>query len=195
MLVPDDLRTTPPSGWRYVEETGVSFTHHNYTAIMSMIREHRRAVGLPIHGDWIEQVKARMCEQNPSMRCHDAEVKERVWLAEDVMRFATTLKEKIVSGEPMVDDTEQSRRATICAACPKNGYIACRICGPLGELITSLLGGHKPPPEANELHGKACLACGCSLAAKINYPLSVLQNVDAQLGTQPDYDSRCWMRE
>ena len=192
MLTPTNPKTTPNGLWQYTESTGVRFKHHNLTALLGEIRIHRQASGLSTHGDWLERVYEAICLQNPSTPCHDKSIPERVFTADDVWRFLTTMKEKITSGEPQVSQEEQIRRAKICESCPQAGYIACRSCGQIGEAISELVAGRNLPPEAHNLSGKSCMICGCNLPSKIGYSMTVLRSVDAQLGGKMLYPSNCW---
>lgn len=201
MLKPSNPKTTPPGDWKVVApETGVPFRHHNLTELLSQIRECRRGMGLHNGGDWIERVYEAICQQNADVPCHDKEVKGRVWLAEDVMRFVTTLKEFAAQGKEMVTEDEQLRRIAICKKCPKIGDIACRWCGPLAEMITEFIGSRKLP-KLEDVYRRSCLACGCDVTSKSAYPVEVLKEVDAQMAIQPDYwigdeaRPKCWMLE
>lgn len=192
MLEPLDLTTSPPGGWQYTEQaTGVKFRHNDIRAMMKMVREHRVGNNLPVHGDWIQQVYHGICSQNPSTPCHDVNNPERVWLPEDVMRFLEALSEM---GLETVGDEEQLRRIEICKTCPKNGVIACRWCGYLGEMLSKFAAGRNVP-RVEEVWKRSCLACGCSISAKTAFPVSTLQAIDARLGTSPEYTPGCWMLE
>lgn len=201
MLQPKDLTTTPPGDWKVVApETGVPFRHHNLTALLSQIRLCREGMGLSCGGDWIQRVYEAICIQNPDVKCEDQDFPERIWTADDVWRFFTTLKEAVVGGMAPVEETEQMRRIDICIKCPKRTVIGCRWCGGVAMFLTEFLGDRKLPNVA-EVYKQSCGACGCDLTSKTLYSLDLLKRVDEQLGTKPDYWTgdetrpKCWMLE
>jgi len=188
-----DTTTTPPGGWVYIEPTtGVEFRELNYQGLIGNIRRHRDAMGLVVHGPWVDEVQDIMVQINPLIPHEEIGKPARRFTADDVHRFVSVMND--LRGQELVGEDEQKRRADICATCPKNGIINCKFCGWLATEITGMMRG-RPIPRVDEIFKHSCTACGCDLTAKTACPLPVLKKVDEQLGEPPDYDPRCWMLE
>lgn len=194
-----DKKTTPPGGWIYVEPTTeVEFKHTSYEAIITMIRKHKRAMDLPIAGNWQDIVDDLMVKHNPRIRHKEAGVKEKVITSDDILNFIVTLKE--IGHTGLVPEEEQDRRAKICLQCPKKGVVNCKGCGWLARQLIEYQGDRKLP-VIKDIYKQSCMACGCDLTAKTAVPMDVLKKVDDRLPIPPDYQKKtsefpgCWMLE
>jgi hypothetical protein len=189
-----DKTTTPPGGWHYTEpDTGVKFSGLSYVALVAEIRRHRIAMSLPVGSEWLPVFEHTLALQNPGAKQQEEGAKQRQLSADDIVKFVTVVKE-LLSGEELVSVEEQTRRANICASCPKKGVVACKYCGWLTRELTHMLGGRRVP-RATEIFKHSCMACGCDLTAKTACPLPVLKRVDEKIGSTPEYAPGCWMLE
>lgn len=189
-----DTTTTPRGGWRYTEPTtGVPFEGMSYKATMSEIRKHRVAMGLPVTGNWLDEVHEAMVALNPLIPHQEIGVPERRIGADDVIQFVRVTRELLKDGE-LVSEEEQLRRATICSECPKRGVVSCKFCGWLARQITEMMGNRKIP-KVEKIFKHSCMGCGCDLTAKTACPMPLLKKVDEMAETPPDYAPGCWMLE
>lgn len=188
-----DTTSTPPGGWLYRDPlTGVEFKNLSYNAVAMEATRHRAAMGHPTGSDWTEEFQGVIIDLCPGVRWEDSERPKKHYNSDDLVRFITTMQE--LSGNNLVSEEEQSRRAAICVACPKNGIIPCKFCGWVSRQITGFTAGRKVA-HRKEIFRRACLACGCDLSAKTAVPMDVLTSVDEQLTIKPDYAPGCWMLE
>lgn len=192
-----DTTVVPPGGWRYTQpETGFEFSASTLRVLVSKVREHRAANGLP-EGDPQADIEAFVCAQLPlgAESCQaetpgdigDIALKTRFTM-DDVKRFVQAAI-SAMGGRGLVEPEEAEARAHVCAACPLNMTVkGCWRCAGLADWIFRLIGSRRTA-HASRLN--QCGVCGCSIKAKIWLPLDVAQ----QLSEPYKFPSWCWLKK
>ena len=197
MLYPTNTTVVPRGGWTVtIEGAGPMISSITWSDFIKTISTRLIANGLDHHG-WREEMIDLMCRQRPDIESFDnGAPPSRAVTSEDLKRFVRTIWEAKVNGAEAVSPEEQDRRAQICMACPKKGYVSCGGgCGAFSQLLSELTIGSKARSYP-ELHKTACIVCGCELSSLIMYPLDVLQAVDAKIDFKTsEYDAKCWKLE
>lgn len=179
---------TPPGGWRYEQpETGVVMRATTLKDLVGQVVSHRENNGLKI-GNAGQDVVDYLCTKMPELCSESQQIADRSFSLHDVMAFLRTIKNLMAQGGGMVPLEEAKRRADICVSCPHNKKVAgCYGCQNIAGKVTELLGGRDTG------HGdsvKQCAVCGCSIAAKVHFPLEVLKQSQAGGYEFPDW---CWL--
>jgi hypothetical protein len=195
MLTPSNTAMAPPKGWSVtLENLGPEIRDTNFSEFIRQVRVRLESNKADHHG-WREEVLHLMCTQRPDIPCEDTALPSRVVTGDDMRRFVRTIYETWKQGAQPVSIEEQERRAAICRACPKRGYVSCfGGCGAIAEAISELVIGTQAKvfPELNKT---ACMACGCEISTMILFPLDVIHAVDERTAFQPDqYHEKCWKR-
>lgn len=188
-----NLDMTPPGGWRYfVPETKTWF--RNYLALsdlVSALGQHYRANQLVPPSGLEQRIINAMCPELPPNWCqYEGSAKppvSRPLTFNDVVTGTRILLSWQMEGRPKVSPEEADRRAEICARCDRNVQPSgCPTCNsPLRKIVEAFVGAEKTKYD-NEL--RVCRECGCSLKAKIWFPLDLLQTDKTNL---PDW---CWLK-
>lgn len=188
------FRIVPPGGWKYVQpETGVRFESFDFDDLVRQVKAHREYKALPV--DLIaEDIERQLCAGLGPEWCA-AEPGEdyrpvRDLTAELTTAMALSLGKAvtgfIASGAQFVDKAEAERRAGICRGCPFNKPAKLCSCSAVYSLVEALI-----PKDRKEIGVSVCMACGCSLQAKVNLPLEV---VNASNSPDVVFPQWCWQR-
>lgn len=171
--------------------SGVRFSTKSWSKLAQAVQEHRLGNGFPLLPGWEEELENEVCKNYGPETCRfvdeTAGNAPRSIKISDVKNFVRVLGAWMASGGSYVDNSEAERRASICAACPKNQVIeGCTACANLPGLIASTLGRRATSRDA-VLHG--CAVCSCSNKAQVHIPLDILKK-----GVTDDmaFPSHCW---
>jgi hypothetical protein len=194
MATINDLNTVPHGGWRYIQpETGARFSGESLREIVPQIAAHRAYKGLPA-GDVSLDVQRQLCVSLGDGVC-SAEPGEDYRPVKDLTASMTTsmavsfgrfLVAHFAGGGELVPKEEAERRAAICRNCPLNKPSKLCSCHAAYKVIEFMVPNDRKPAGIS-----VCMACGCSLQAKVNVPLPV---VHAALPEGLVLPSWCWQR-
>ena len=188
----------PPGGWRFVERsTGVRFESDCWTDLVRAVRDHRKYKGLPT--DTVEQdIEEQLCTGLSTEYCQPAEGEDYRPVNDLTQQLTTemaisanralleTLKRAVTGESVWEDPAVVAGRAEICRTCPFNKPSKNCSCHNVYRAINLLV------PRAREQAGLGvCMACGCSLQAKVNLPMSVIRASQNPGTTFPDW---CWQK-
>lgn len=200
MKRPSNLNMVPAGGWSVTFPTGFTATSNHPASFLHICAQHMMANEMPepwvYKGGWAEEIWNQVCLQHPEIPFEDDEqLPERKLTGADVRRFVASIVEAKSQGAEAVSDEEQDRRLEICSRCPKRTIISCNgWCGWLAETLNSFSIGRKSR-RIPEFHKQHCGVCGCDLSLVSQWPLDVLQAVDAKLGVKEEYWPECWKLE
>lgn len=190
------FRDVPPGGWRYVQpETGVRFSADTFEALVEQVRPHREYKRIPTD-DLALEVQRQLCTGLTEAECkpepgedyrpvRDLTARLSTGLALSLTRTITAALSEVAAGKsPLVSRDEARKRAAVCRGCPFNKPASLCACSAVYRAIESAI-----PAERREDGVSVCMACGCSLQAKVNLPLDVIR-----AGNAPDavFPSWCW---
>lgn len=171
------LSIVPPGGWRYVQpETAARFTADTLAELTRQVQAHREYKGLPsdtlaldvecqlcagLDGDW--------CRPEPGedyRPVRDLTAQLTTAMALSLGRAITAF---VAGGGALVEKSEAERRAAICRGCPFNKPAKLCACSSVYGVVEALI-----PKDRKEPGVSVCMACGCSLQAKVNLPAEVI---------------------
>ncbi len=190
------FRDVPPGGWRYVQpETGVRFAADTFEALVEQIRPHREYKGIPADELGLE-VQRQLCTGLTVAECkpepgedyrpvRDLTARLSTGLALSLTRTVAAALGEVAAGRfPLVSREEARRRGAVCRGCPFNKPASLCACSAVYRAIEAAI-----PADRREDGVSVCMACGCSLHAKVNLPLDVVRS-----GNAPDvvFPSWCW---
>lgn len=192
------FRDVPPGGWRYVQpETGVHFDSDTFEGLVEKIRPHRLYKGIGAE-DLEAEVQRQLCVGLSEQECRaepgedyrpvrDLTAKLTTRMALGLTRAVTASLLEVASGRAaLVSSDEAEARAVVCRGCPFNKPASLCSCSAVYRAIEAAI------PRGRELKGiSVCMACGCSLQAKANLPLAVVQ-ASNPLGIS--FPQWCWQR-
>jgi hypothetical protein len=189
------FRDVPPGGWRYTQpETAVHFFAYSYDELLTKVKEHREYKGFPV--DTLAQdIERQLCLQLDTDRCK-AEPGEDYRPVDDLTQRLTTamvvslnkaLVAFVAGGAKFVELAEANERAAACRGCPFNKPASACSCHAAYRLIEAAI-----PKERRQPGISVCMACGCSLQAKVNLPLDV---VAAALDPNIHLPEWCWQKK
>lgn len=190
------FRDVPPGGWHYIQpETAVEFASDNYDDLIAQIIPHRKYKGLPVESVELD-VQRQLCLGLSDAHCK-AEPDEVYRPVTDLTARLTTgmalalgktvvaaLAEVAAGKVPLASKEEAQRRASICRGCPFNKPASLCSCSAVYKAIEAAIPKDRMQPGIS-----VCMACGCSLQAKVNLPLSVIQAGNSPEVVFPPY---CW---
>jgi hypothetical protein len=169
--------TVPPGGWKYVQpETGARFSGHTFDELKKQVKVHREYKGLPT--DELDlDVQRQLCAGLGTEWCKPEPGEDyrpvRDLTSELTTQMAISLGKAITAfvadGGQMVEKVEAEERAAKCRGCPFNKPARLCSCSAVYSLVEALI------PKERKYEGiSVCMACGCSLQAKVNLPLGVI---------------------
>lgn len=192
------FRDVPPGGWRYVQpETGVRFNSDNYDDLVADIDRHRRYKGLPTDTTGVD-VQRQICQMLTNGECDSEPGEDYRPTADLTARLTTSMAlslgktvvaalARVAAGDtPLCSKQEAAARAAVCRGCPLNKPAALCSCSAVYKAIEAAVPKDRMQPGIS-----VCMACGCSLQAKVNLPLEVVT-----VGNSPDvvFPVWCWQR-
>ena len=188
------FRIVPPGGWRYLQpETRVWFTSDTFADLVSQVTIHRGYKGLPTEnvGTDIERqlcwgLTEEQCQPEPGedyRPVRDLSSELTVGMA---LSFSKALVAFFSGGGQIVPKEESARRADICRGCPFNKPSKSCPCTSVYSLVEAFI-----PKDRKETGVSVCMACGCSLQAKVLVPAEV---VAASLPPETVVPPWCWQR-
>jgi hypothetical protein len=195
MALINSFRDVPPGGWKYVQpETGVWFHSDTFDSLVAKIKPHREYKGISVENLELD-VQRQLCIRLDPGHCRP-EPGEDYRPVKDLTASLTTgmalsltkaVTAFLASGDPLVDKTEAERRAAICRGCPLNKPASLCSCSAVYKIVEALV------PKDRKLGGiSVCMACGCSLQAKANLPMSA---ITASLPPDLVVPPWCWQKE
>ena len=181
----------PPGGWHFVADK-VRLEANSYQELEDMLFRHRVRFGQRTDAV-AQEINRYYCAQWPSY-CQDLNAATapaaQVPMDKRVSRYASLLAAQMpAGGYPLVQQSEASDRAAICAKCPKNRAwrIGCRSCS--GATAQILVGMRKMRNTPLDTSLRGCEVFGCDLQTAVHLPDgAAFQNV----GIQPD---SCWAKK
>jgi hypothetical protein len=193
------FRDVPPGGWRYVQpETAVWFSSDNYDDLIAQIIPHRKYKGLPVESVELD-VQRQLClgldegwckpEPGENYRpVADLTARLTTGMALSLGKTVVAALAEVAAGKlPLASKDDAQRRATICRGCPFNKPSSLCSCSAVYKAIEATIPKDRLQPGIS-----VCMACGCSLQAKVNLPLSVVQ---AGNSTEATFPPHCWQTE
>jgi len=192
------FRDVPPGGWRYVQpETGVRFECDTFEGLVAMVRPHRDYKGIP-STTLAADIQRQLCISLDTSWCAP-EPGEDYRPVEDLTSRLTTsmalslgkavagvLAEVAAGRTPLCPPEEAAARAAVCRGCPLNKPASLCSCSAVYKAIEASI-----PKDRRQAGISVCMACGCSLQAKANLPLGVVQAANSPGVTFPPW---CWQR-
>jgi len=186
---------SPPGGWRYRQsETGLVIIGDSLQDLTAKVVTHRQYKGLKPDGPHLVglEIQRQICSRLGADNCKAEDGDSWVPISSaprrltlnDMLAFSRTALEFIKNGGSLAPKEEAKSRAAICLNCPLNQPASGCKCGTFYKMIAATI------PSDRKFDGlNICQACACSLQAKVNVPMSVLQT-DARPIAYPVY---CWM--
>lgn len=198
MALIKSFRDVPPGGWRYVQpETGVRFECDTFEGLVAMVRPHRDYKGIG-HDTLSQDIQRQICAGLSTSWCQ-TEPGEDYRPVEDLTSRLTTgmalslgkavvgaLAEVAAGRTPLCSLEEARARAAVCRGCPFNKPASLCSCSAVYKAIEASI-----PKDRRHPGISVCMACGCSLQAKTNLPLEV---VNASNSLEVVFPSWCWQR-
>lgn len=212
-----NLNECPPGGFRYriPEDNTTIGPHIVYRDLRAAVCRHYALTERLAPSDLDEKIHAFMCAQLEPSHCHDTDATLLTPPPRSTLplRFASvvqgtrTIGEWLIKGRllgqlSLVSPELALARASTCVnLCTPNpptkleghnikvgGCAAC-VAGHMTTAITRIVGNASTPLDAQL---QACDLCGCSLRAKVWFPLDLLRKhmTPSQLATFPSY---CWI--
>ena len=182
----------PPEGFRYVfPEDGYLVNDHTYDAWVQHARNHLQANQREEPPDLAAQMEDQLCQTlEPGWCAYDDDSRPRPstsldWgaIAGGVETFARWIRD----GCRYVSQAEADRRALICTRC----YLNVNVSGCAGcQKVVKEIVRNKMTQYDSAL--RACAVCKCLLAAKVHFPLEILDKENAR--AQSMYPEFCWLK-
>lgn len=185
-------RDVPPGGWHYVaRETGQRFEESSLEKLVQRVRDHLSYKGLPTDNVAAE-VEEQLCLGLGLDHCKPAPgedyrpIKDLTQaLTGDMAKAANRgVMAFITGGLQFNDKSEAASRAAICRTCPFNKPSSGCSCHAIYRAIEFLI-----PSTRKQAGISVCMACGCSLQAKVNMPAAV---ITASLAPDMAFPTWCW---
>jgi len=185
----------PPGGWRYVQpDTAVRFESDTLEDLVRQVTRHREYKGLNVDHVQLD-IERQLCWglSDEWCRAEPGEVHKPVrdLTQELTTQMAASLGKAVVaflgSGGKFNEKPEAQRRAAICRGCPFNKSAKACSCSAVYKLVEAMVPATRQEPGVS-----VCMACGCSLQAKINLPLEV---VKASLSPEVVVPPWCWQAD
>lgn len=172
--------TQPPGGYTYRQaETALILTSDSFHGLVAKVISHREYRGLkPTDAATVEkEVHNQICSRLGLNECNPDPgddwvpvLKPGILRLTEIMAFSKTMLEFIKNGGVMVPMEEAQRRRKICVECPLNGPATGCKCGLLYQMINMFI-----PKERKFEDLQICKLCRCSLKAKVNVPMEVIE--------------------
>lgn len=187
-----DFMTVPPGGWRYVQpETAAQFAADDFDTLVADVRRHREYKGLPVE-NVSKDIQDQICLSLGPSHCRPYPGEEYKPIEDMTSRLtigmvtsiSKALALHVINGCEFVPKEEADRRAKICAGCPFNKPATLCSCSKAYSVIEALI-----PSDRKNSSVSVCMVCGCSLQAKINLPMEIIQKVLPPGIVLPDW---CW---
>lgn len=193
-----DHNLIPPGGWRFVERaTGLRFEADNWNDLVAAVTRHRQYKGLSIEG-LVDEIEEQLCMGLSTEFCKPAPGEDYRPVNDLTQALTTemaisanralveTLKRAVLGESVWNDPAEAKARADVCRTCPFNKPTKNCSCHAVYRAINLLI------PKAREQPGLGvCMACGCSLQAKVNLPAEV---VVASQNPSTVFPKWCWQK-
>jgi hypothetical protein len=185
----------PPGGWRYVQpETAARFSADDYDDLKRQVKVHREYKGFPV--DQLDlDIQRQLCSGMSTEWCKPEPGEDhrpvRDLTSELTTGMAISLGKAITAfvagGGQLVEKSEAEARAVKCRGCPFNKPAQLCSCSAVYTLVEALIPKDRKYPGIS-----VCMACGCSLQAKVNLPLEVIgKSLPPDLVLPP----WCWQRD
>lgn len=198
MALIKSFRDVPPGGWRYVQpETAVRFDCDTFEGLVAQVIPHRKYKNLAPENtnlDVQRQICAGLdttwCEPEPGENYQpvaDLTASLTTSMALSLGRAVIAALSEVASGKtPFCPKDEAAARAAVCRGCPFNKPASLCACSAVYKTIEATI-----PADRRQAGVSVCMACGCSLQAKTNLPLAVVQ-----ASNSPDtvFPTWCWQR-
>ncbi len=184
----------PPGGWRYIQpETGVRFDSDTFDGLVRQVTVHRKYKGFPFENVAAE-IERQLCWGLTEEQCRPEPGEDykpvRDLSSEMTVGMAISFGKALVaffsSGGQTVPKEESARRAAICRGCPFNKPSKSCPCTSVYSAVEAFV-----PKDRKEPGVSVCMACGCSLQAKVLAPSDV---ITASLPADIVLPPWCWQR-
>jgi len=193
-----NFNLVPPGGWRFVERTtGVRFTKDNWSDLLRAVTEHRKYKGLPTE-TVSDEIQEQLCSGLSTEFCQPADGENYQPVNDLTQQLTTEMAisanaaltatiKRAVEGQDVWNSPEESAaRAAVCRTCPFNKPTKNCSCHMVYRLINMMI----PASRTHDGLG-VCMACGCSLQAKVNLPMEVVQ---ASQNPSTSFPEWCWQK-
>jgi hypothetical protein len=203
-----NLSECPPGGFRYriPEDNKLIGPHIVYRDLRAEVCRYYALTDRLAPSNLDDKIHAFMCAQIGLTYCRDSDA-NRLLVPNprstlplrffSVVQGTKTIGEWFVKGRllhrlSLVDPVQSTTRARTCSTCshnvPISGCAAC-VAGQLNRAIAAIVGNASTPLDAQL---QACDLCGCSLKAKVWFPLDLLRKhmTYDQLAAFPPH---CWL--
>ena len=196
----------PPGGWSWTDpSSGTRIAKFSYRDLVKAVEEFMVANHIPLVEGWRELLDDEICRQNKIESSHCGEPlrppelpSDRSLTITEVLNFLRTVREWAAKGFKFVPPAEATRRAAICATCPKNIEVhGCSGCSGVLAHVRDLLNrranfrGLEVRETSYDADLKNCEVCGCVLEVKVHLPIEVATY--AKPAGNREYPEHCWM--
>ena len=188
--------TVPPRGWFFIQqETRLRITGESLDDLAAKVVEHRRYKNLPraTKAEASLDIERQTCSRLGKREC-SPEGMEDEWVPVNdvplislpaIIGFSRAALEWIASGRELVEKAEAERRAEICKGCPLNNALTGCKCSIFYKMVDKSV-----PFERRDPGLGICGACQCSLIAKVNLPMNVIEASNG--GREIAWPAHCW---
>ena len=184
----------PPKGWIYIQpETEQHFAGFtSFDELLASVQAHRTYKGLDPSTAALD-IQRQICAALGPEYCKDEPGETHIPVQDKTMAMtvdmALSFNKALV---PLITrdfcpPEEADARAKICRGCTFNVPAKTCSCGPAYSIVESLIPADRKQPLIS-----VCMACGCSLQAKVNLPIEVIRRANSGPVTFPPW---CWQRQ
>lgn len=200
---------SPPGYWWFMVDGKKRGPFPARVQLINDIRDYYRANGKLVPADLESQIDEATCARIDPSLCEDRETHARLLskvssnASTVVLQFNAAVQGTMTIGEwfikgrlmnkaKLVELDKAVERGSVCASCPHNvpvGRCAACVAGRMGNAIKRIVGNASTPIDGQL---NACNLCGCSLKAKVWFPLDLLRKhmQPEHLAQFPDF---CWL--
>lgn len=192
--------TKPPLGFWFIEPTSqLRIEGDSLGELVGRIIQHRVYKGLAPTDHATVQLEAerQICTRLSQSECRSegrddewVPIKSKIGIPNPmaILGFSRAAIDWVAGGQQLVPLDEANRRAAICRGCQNNTALTGCKCSSFYKVI------NKAIPADRRLPGLGvCAACSCSLVAKVNLPMEVIESSNKGRDLQfPDF---CWQRK
>lgn len=192
--------TVPPRGFAFiVPESKLTITEESLDSLVLKVIQHRVHIGTtPTDYETVElEIQRQICSRLTESECRSegisdewVPIKDAVGIPSPkaILGFSKAAIEWVASGRDLVPQSEAQRRREICIKCSLNISVGGCKCSLFYKAVAKAI-----PPERRFPGLGVCIACSCSLTAKVNLPMNVIR--ESNKGRALDFPGYCWQNE
>lgn len=193
------LNQVPPGGYWYIQrETALRIEGDSIPEVAKKTIAHRQYKGLQPtdYATVALEVERQICSRLGEDHCRKEgsddpwqplNFKSTVMKVGNVFAFSRAAFEWLTSGRELVSREKAEGRAKGCASCPLNWPLTGCKCSKIIKLISKAV-----PADKQFDNLGVCMACECSLPAKVWLPRNVVDASNAGRNIKFPQDGSCW---